>query len=150
MKYFLLSYVFMLSACQTVATEKSSPNISSVMNLIAASEANASKGITGTFQFFIKASGISNGFIYLNTELDYRDRRSLSISISPNIVEALTNKYGAAPEVFFINKIIEVKGKAKRQTIYFSAKGVNKRKYYFQTHVVVSSIDDIKVLQSIN
>jgi hypothetical protein len=116
------------------------------MNLIALTEESAPSGIEGTFQLPIKASGIKSGIVYLNTEIDYRDRRNITVSLDPKLIEAFTTKYGIHPDSYFVNKTIEVSGEAKRLKIYFFSKGKITKKYYFQTHIRVASLNQIKIL----
>jgi len=131
-----------LTACSLT----SNVNIADTMNLIALTEEKAPNGVQGTFKFLIKASGIKRDKVYLNTELDYRDRRAITISVAPNIVSAFTRKYGSPPDNYFVDKTIEVTGEAKRVKIYFISKGRMTSKYYFQTHIKVSSVEQIKVV----
>jgi len=116
------------------------------MELIALSEEKAPDGVIGTFQFKIKASGIKGGVIYLNTEMDYRDRRNITVVIHPKIIDAFTKQFGSSPNLFFINKTIKVSGEAKRVRIDFISNGKRSNKYYFQTHLLISSLKQIKVL----
>lgn len=116
------------------------------MNLIALTEENAPNGVEGTFKFQVKASGERRGEVFLNTELDYRDRRNVTIALSPKIISQLTEQYGSSPDSYFLDKTIEVTGEAKRVKIYFISKGQMTSKYYFQTHINVSSVEQIKVL----
>jgi len=116
------------------------------MNLIAMTEKKAPDGVAGTFQFSIKASGIKSGVVYLNTEIDYRDRRNITIALHPKLISALTKKYGSAPDSYFINKTIEVTGEAQRMKIDFVSNGKITKKYYFQTHLRVTSLKQIRVL----
>lgn len=116
------------------------------MNLIVLTESNAPNAVEGVFKFKIKASGVKRGEVFLNTELDYRDRRAITVTIAPNVASALMEKYGSAPEAFFVDKIVEVTGEAKRVKIYFISNGMLTSKYYFQTHINVPSIDNIKVV----
>ena len=136
----------MLSGCSSTPKITSNPDIASIMNLIALTEDKAPDGIKGTFQLAIKASGNQRGFIYLNTETDYRDRRNITIAIHPKLIDAFTQKYGESPELYFINKTIEVTGEAKRMKIFFFSMGQITKKYYFQTHIRVDSLNQIKVL----
>ena len=146
MKYFLLLSILVLSAC-TATPEITSKSVSTdVMRLIEKAAINAPKGVKGTFQLSIKASGIERKIVYLNTELDYRDRRSLTVALHPKTIAAFTKKYGSSPEVYFINKNIEVTGEAKQIKIWFISNGKRTKKYYFQTHISIKSINQIKVL----
>ena len=146
MKYLLLLSILVLSACTTTSEVTSNVDLTNAMRLIEKTEINASNGVKGSFQFQIKASGIQHNNIYLNTELDYRDRRSITISLHPKTILEFTKKYGSSPDSYFINKTIEVSGKAKRMRIDFYSNGKKTKKYYFQTHIRVTSVDQIKVL----
>lgn len=133
-------------ACSSISKVSTNSETANIMNLIALTENKAPDGIKGTFQFPIKASGNQSGIIYLNTENDYRDRRNITIAIHPQLINAFKNKYGESPESYFINKTIEVTGEAKRMKIFFYSNGKVTTKYYFQTHVNVTSLKQIKVL----
>jgi len=115
------------------------------MKLIALSEQSAPNGVQGTFNFLIKATGNRRGDIFLNTEDDYKDRRAITIVLSPKVSSDFTSKYGSTPDLYFINKTIEVTGEAKREKIYFYSKGRVTTKYYYQTHIDVTSLDQIKI-----
>lgn len=142
MKYLILIATLTLSACSST----SSINITDTMNLIALTEENAPIGVHGTFKFQIKASGSRRGEVFLNTEMDYRDRRAITIVLKPNTIAEFTDKYGSTPEAYFIDKKIQVTGEAKRVKIDFISKGRITNKYYFQTHIKVSALKQIKVL----
>ena len=146
MKYFVLISILILSGCTSTPKVISDSDITSTMNLIALTEEAAPAGIKGVFKLSIKAAGIQNSGIYLNTELDYRDRRNVSVAIHPRTVNAFIKKYGTSPDLYFINKTVEVTGEAKRMIIDFYAMGKKTEKYYFQTHINITSLDQIKVL----
>ncbi len=146
MKYLILLLILFLSACTSTHELTSSSGSTDVMRLIEKTAMNAPKGIKGTFQFSIKASGSVRQVTYLNTELDYRDRRNITVALHPKTIAALTKKYGFAPETYFIDKNIEVTGEAKQIKIWFFSQGKRTNKYYFQTHIRVSSLNQIKVL----
>ncbi len=142
LKYIIFLAASFLSACSST----SSINIADTMNLIALAEEKAPEGVNGTFKFLIKATGTSRGEVYLNSELDYRDRRAVTIAVVPKVVSEFTNVYGSPPEKYFLDKKIEVTGEARRVKIYLLANGRPTSKYYFQTHIDVNSVDQIKVL----
>ncbi|MDP2562767.1 hypothetical protein [Psychrobium sp. 1_MG-2023] len=143
MKYLILLSSLFLTACSSTP---SSFNITETMNIIALAEEHAPQGIKGVFKFKIKASGVVRGKVYLNTELDYRDRRSISVSIAPQLVPEFVQQYGEAPDSFFINKKIEVTGQAKRIKILFISNGRATEKYYYQTHVEINALEQIKLI----
>ena len=101
MKYLILLSILVLSACTTTSGVTSNPVSTDVMRLIEQTEANAPGGVKGTFQFSIKASGIERNVVYLNTELDYRDRRNFTVALHPKTIEAFTKKYGSSPDAYF-------------------------------------------------
>ena len=49
-------------------------------------------------------------------------------------------------DLYFINKTVEVTGEAKRMIIDFYAMGKKTGKYYFQIHINITSLNQIKVL----
>jgi hypothetical protein len=106
----------------------------------------APAGVEGTFVFQVLASGRDSGHLFLNSEYDYRDQRNLSVDILPSVISDLRKKYGAALDAFFKQKKIAVDGIARRVTIWLAADGVRTNKYYYQTHVVVTRADQIRVL----
>lgn len=146
LKYLILVSILFVSACSSTPKVTSNSNISSIMNIIALSEEKAPNGVKGTFQLPIKASGIQRNTVYLNTETDYRDRRNITVALHPKLTGAFTKKYGSSPDIYFINKTIEVTGEAKRLKIYLFTNGKVTKKYYFQTHIRVTSLNQIKVL----
>jgi len=146
MKYLILFSILFLSACTTTPEASSNSVSTDVMRLIEKTEINAPDGVKGTFRFSIKASDVERKVVYLNTELDYRDRRSITVALHPKTITAFTKKYGSRPEAYFVNKNIEVIGVAKQMKVWFFSNGKRTEKYYFQTHVRVKSINQIKVL----
>ena len=146
MKYLLIITVLFISACSTTPEVVSNPNTADIMNVIALSEENAPNGVKGTFKLPIKASGAQGKVVYLNTEQDYRDRRNITVALHPKLIGELVETYGTSPDAYFINKTIEVTGEAKRAKIHFFSKGKYTDKYYFQTHIRVDSLNQIKVL----
>jgi len=101
--------------------------------------------VPGRFLLLVKASDRAGTKVYLNSEKDYRDQRSLNIVIQPGVARALKERYGEDPDRFFVGKQIMVTGAAKRVRILFVSHGVVTDKYYYQTHVVVSRADQIQL-----
>ncbi|MFT4994058.1 MAG: hypothetical protein ACI965_001080 [Paraglaciecola sp.] len=52
----------------------------------------APKAIEGFFEVHIKAIGKPHEVVYLNSEIDYRDPRNISIAIHPKVVESFKTK----------------------------------------------------------
>ena len=103
----------------------------------------APRAVPGTFAMLVRATGRERGRIYLNSELDYRDQRNLTINIDPAAAKALERRLGQAPDRFFKRKWIEVRGTAQRTRIGFFDDGKPTGLYYYQTHVRVTDPDQI-------
>ncbi|MFS1703977.1 hypothetical protein [Aestuariibacter sp. GS-14] len=140
----LVSLAVLLTACS--ATQVMLPKGTSDTNQIISRAEATPKGVQGEYVLQIKAAASQGQFVYLNTELDYRDQRAVSVSIHPELVAQLTEKYGMSPEAFFLNKTIAVTGKAKRVKIGFSSEGEESGKYFYQTRIRVMDMSQIKVI----
>jgi len=106
--------------------------------VIAAAKA-APDEVPGIFKMTVRAVGHENGRVFLNSELDYRDQRNLTIAMSEEVEKALEAKIGAVSEQAFVGRRIFVRGVAQRVRIDFTAGGRPTGKYYYQTHVVVTT-----------
>jgi hypothetical protein len=112
-----------------------------------ASEA-APKGIKGFFELHVKATGKPHKVVFLNSEVDYRDPRNISIAIHPKVLKPFKDKYGDVPEDYLKDKKIIVYGEARRVKISFGCNGQSKEnEYYYQTHVRVGSLSQIHIVQ---
>ncbi|MCF2859512.1 hypothetical protein L1286_18665 [Pseudoalteromonas sp. SMS1] len=138
MKYLVLVSTLLLGACSSTF------NLQQNVDLIAAVAGSASSSVYGTYQFEVKASGKLNGKVYLNTEDDYRDSQSISIALSPEFVKAFIRDKGLSPKVYFLSKKIEVTGEVQRIKVNLYSGGQKTGKYYYQTHVIVNTLDQIK------
>ncbi|GAC24180.1 hypothetical protein GMES_1884 [Paraglaciecola mesophila KMM 241] len=98
--------------------------------------------------FRVKATGSLEGRVFLNTEYDYRDPRNISIVLSPEIATEFEKKYEMSPEAYFLKKRVLVKGQLVQVKIWFSSNGKRSNKYYYQTHMRVSSLDDISLMNA--
>jgi hypothetical protein len=146
----ILSLV-LIGALSGGASTKDADKISEYISPIQAIEkvAEASpKGIRGFFELQVKATGKPKAVVYLNSELDYRDPRNISIALSPKVVESFISKYGETPELLLKNKKIVVYGEARKVKISFGCNGKrNENQYYYQTHVRVGSLSQILIVQ---
>lgn len=144
MKIVLITLILVLTGCSS--THLSKPIYSDTMEIIRSAAEAAPDSVEGEYILNIKATGSQGPFVYLNTELDYRDQRSVNVSIHPSVIPLFEAKYGSHPQQFFLNKSISVTGQAKRVTISFNSQGKPTGKYYYQTHIRVMDISQIKVL----
>lgn len=102
-------------------------------------------GLAGTFRLEVKAVGEQNGFYYLNSETDYRDRNCLTIAMPAAVMNRLTAGEGlGAAEKRFKGRTIFVRGVAQRVKIgIFDDAGKPTDKYYYQVHVRIGDAAQI-------
>lgn len=105
----------------------------------------APEGALGIFGFDVVATGRKDGEIFLNSELDYRDPRCLTIRFTPAAASAFRKQHGEDPDTAFKGKRITVVGEARRVKIYFFANGRPTDRFYYQTHVVVTTPWQVEV-----
>ncbi|OQW77899.1 MAG: hypothetical protein BVN33_01765 [Proteobacteria bacterium ST_bin13] len=102
-------------------------------------------GIGGVFEMVVRATGRQDGFLYLNSEADYRDPRNLTIVVTPSLEKELSDRLGGPVEAAILKKVIAVRGIARKTRIDFVADGRPTGKYYFQTHLRIRSARDLTV-----
>ena len=102
-------------------------------------------GVGGVFELVVRASGRQSNLLYLNSEADYRDPRNLSIVVTSTEERALEQRLGAPVQDAVRNKLIAVRGVARKTRIDFIADGKPTGKYYFQTHLNLRSARDLTV-----
>ncbi|WP_040610159.1 hypothetical protein [Salinimonas chungwhensis] len=120
---------------------------SDTMKIIRGAAEAAPAGVKGNYTFKIKATGSKGTFVYLNTEVDYRDQRAVTVAIHPRIIHQLEKKYGSSPQDYFVNKSIKVIGEAQRIKINFRTPFGLSDRYYYQTHIIVTDMAQIEVLK---
>ncbi|MDM7862325.1 hypothetical protein QTP81_17085 [Alteromonas sp. ASW11-36] len=94
----------------------------------------------------IKAAGVQGQFVYLNTELDYRDHSNITIAIPPSVAQQLEQKFGASPQDYFIGKSVSVTGDSRKIKVRENNDGVPTGKYVYQTHIRITQPEQIVVL----
>jgi len=118
-----------------------------VMEIIRQAAEAAPDGVKGEYTLKIKAAGKSQNALYLNTEIDYRDPRNVSVAIHPRAFKAFRKKYGKEAQDFFVGKKIKIQGEARRVIIKVSPEGKPPYKYYyFQTHIHVFKSSHISLI----
>jgi len=144
-KALALSFVLLIaSGCATTSTLGQSQWIQPAQAVQLAAEA-APNGVSGVFALRVQATGTQDDFTYLNSELDYRDQRNLTIAIAPTAARQLETQLGANPLVALKGKRILVNGVATRAKIVFLSDGKPTDKYYYQTHVRVTDPKQIAI-----
>lgn len=145
MKNVVLAFIFLLAGC-TSTTSHTTSSFSDTMEIIKAAADSAPKGVPGQYTLQIVATGSQGQYVYLNTEKDYRDQRAVTVALHPKVIAQLTAKYGMPPQEYFLNKEIVVNGEAQRVEIAFLSDGKPTGKYYYQTHVRVMDLSQLKVV----
>lgn len=100
-------------------------------------------GVDGTFAMHVQATGTQGGMTYLNSELDYRDPRNLTVAVTPQAAAQLAQRLGGPALAALKGRDILVRGAARRTKIWFFANGRVTDKYYYQTHVNVTDAEQI-------
>ncbi len=143
----VLMFSITMSACSY------SPPIASIETAFTPREAimlaadAAPEGLEGLFEMKVEGTGRDGGYIYLNSEADYRDQRSLNIAVHPQAAKEFLEVHdGIPPDVFLAGKLIRVSGEAKRTRIAIICGGSKTEMYYYQTQVHVVDMSQIKVL----
>jgi len=146
MKYFVIITTLLLTACASQNSLKQSTKASDIMRIIELAEEKAPEGVEGSFTMYIQSTG-RHGDVFLNSQLDYRDRRNLTVTIDEETGKKLSQIYGYPPEVYFLNKKVKVDGSAYRAKIWLYINEKQTHEYYYQTRIYVTSPDQIKVIE---
>ncbi|WP_157798530.1 hypothetical protein [Dyella ginsengisoli] len=93
----------------------------------------------------VQSTGVQGNSTFLNSELDYRDQRNLTVALGPRTLDQLWKRLGADPLVALKGRNILVTGSAIRTKIYFFVDGEMTDKYYYQTHVNITDASELVV-----
>lgn len=113
---------------------------------IAAAADAEGAGVPGLFYMRVRNAGWDRGRLFLNSELDYRDQRSLNIALSQRAVMEFAERFSENPADVFLGRTIQVRGRAVRTRISFWSQGRLTDLYYYQTHVEVNDPDQIVLI----
>ena len=141
-------FSWLVWAVALAAAQPPTPEMGPRDAIFAAADA-APVPISALFVMPVKASGRDDGRVYLNSELDYRDQRCLTVRIEPEAVAWFEQSFGMPPEEYFVGKSIRVRGMARRERIDFlGSNGRPSGLYYYQTHVRVSDPAQIETVEA--
>lgn len=131
------------ASCASPAIERLPLRITPEQAVINA--AQSENGITGVFEMVVRGTGRENGRLFLNSQPDYRDPRSLTVAVSPKVERELEDRLGGPLVDAVSSKTIAVRGTARTTRIWFYANGRRTDKFYFQTHVNLERARDLTV-----
>lgn len=141
--------IFLLVVLNLMACSKPSNQNSSViipLKAIELSNQSAPNPISGTFEINVKACLTKHGMIFLSSESDPKDQRSLIIAMRPKAVKQFIEKYGVSPSGTLIGKRIQIKGEAIRIKYWDQYKNKRLKSYHYQTQVFINSLSQLTVL----
>jgi hypothetical protein len=121
------------------------PGTLSPADAIKGTAADPQLGKSGSFAMLVRGTGKSHGHVFLNSEADYRDPRNLSVDIDISAAKLLARELGSAPDEYYKDKWIVVRGTARRVPIIVTDNKGPLGKY-FQTHVPVRLPSQITVV----
>lgn len=117
--------------------------IKTPVEIIISKSKKRKNGYFANVDFIIRGSALGkDGSLYINSERNYKSPKSLNINISADIVAELMDTYDFSCPREIIGKSVSVNGLAKQVKIG----NKDKSKYYYQTQVRVTDIDQIKII----
>lgn len=93
-----------------------------------------------------EGQGAERGYIFLNSESDYRDPRSLNIKIAPDVAARLRYERDFVSADTLQGETVQVSGLAERVRISFYCRGQQTNSYYYQTHILVDDPSQLTFL----
>ncbi len=158
MKYLILFFILILPGYSSATETALDSQVTDVMWLIEQTEIKAAesgayqvKGFRGEFLLPIKSSQkYGKGGAYLHTELDPRDRRNLTIRITPKVVQEFELTHGTSIDSFFVNKTIKINGTSKRITggpDIYTRDGLRLAKGPYRISINVSTLEQLTVIE---
>ena len=147
MRHLLIPAFLILAACQTAPPSRFEGGqvIAPALAVMAAAD-SAPRGYPGRFGFVVRRADMVGRRLFLNSYPDYRDQRNLSVAIAPSVLATLRAKHGDDLRAAFMGRSILDVGEARRERIDFTVAGRPSGKYYFQTHVAVTRVEQIQIV----
>lgn len=107
---------------------------------------NPERGVVGVFELTVRGVGRDDALTLLNSEVDYRDQRCLTVAMGADAAADLGAALGAPVDVALVGRTIAVTGTARRVRIDFYGMGNPTGKYYYQTQIRVTHAAQIQVM----
>lgn len=159
MRLWIVLWVLFVAGCSSTSlTQGSNSSLTQPVQVDAASDKSDTmtyRGLAAALYpksfdtegvFNVKATGNIKGQVFLNTEDDYRDPRNITVVIPSELAAEFEQKHKTSPKTYFLNKQIFVKGELAQVKIWFGSNGKRSSKYYYQTHMRIASLDDIRLV----
>lgn len=143
---FSLLVLALCAGCATAPSQPPSGEGLTPYEVIQMAAEAAPQSIRGPFVVRIQAAGTQSGNTYLNTELDYRDQRNLTIAMNAAVARELEQRLGEDPKTALIGQQLRIEGRARRVRIVFNCGGMPTQSYYYQTHVDLLDADRLVLL----
>lgn len=143
----LLTFLLLTAGCAHRMGDRPAPASGYIGNdqAVRAAQDDPASGISGTFALAVQAYGTENGHIYLNSERDYRHPLNITLDINAALRPQLEEHLGLELEQLRGRHLL-VSGTARRVRIaFFDSAGRQSRKYYYQTHIAVSDVDQLRL-----
>ena len=122
------------------------PQVYSAVEAVRGVAEGAATALPGQFAFVVKGGGRDAYRVFLNSEVDYRDPETLTVTVSGPALATLTEQLQGPPERRLIGRTIVVEGVARRTRIDLMEGGRTMGRSYYQTHVMVEQADRIHIV----
>ncbi|MCF2859514.1 hypothetical protein L1286_18675 [Pseudoalteromonas sp. SMS1] len=142
MKHIVIICLFLLGACSS-HNYYSIQQTANIGNVVKESKVG---GVHGTFELKIAGSLRHRGGVFLNTMMDYKSEKNVTIFLTEKFIHKFKKKTGIPPEIYFLGKRIIVKGKAKRVKYTVYEYGKETDKFYFQTQINLNALNQFEEL----
>ncbi len=108
---------------------------------------NGGRTLPGVFRMEVRATGRSDGNIYLNSMENYRDPQCLTLRFGAEALEAFRKRHGVDPDAYYKGKTVTVVGSARRLKIEIFSTSSTAENHYFQTQINITDPEQIKTIE---
>jgi len=140
-KALCISFALIAGYASTVAAQ--TPRLVEPVQAVQLAAATRPYGFSGVFSLTVRSISTRGAFTFLNSELDERDIRNLSVAIPAKTVQKLQTQYGPV-EAAFLGKTILVSGVAKQVPVSLLHDGKRTISSFLQTTVRASDPKKIR------
>lgn len=120
------------------------PCLTPSMAVDQAAGAAPASGPLADYGFVVRNVGTDGRGWYINSAVDYRDQRNISIALSPQVQEQLEQIFGdVALAEALTGRAIVARGRPQRVRIDFLGNGQPTGLYYYQTHIHIGDVSQL-------